>query len=303
MKICGTDVEVYGRVLRVARLVAEKHQFVADPEPVIAGLRQSGRRVDLFTFIQQLPEAPPKYTYSMEWDNLAVISISTFEQWWNEQIGFKARNKAKQAEKKGVTLREVPFDENLVRGIWEIYNECPIRQGKPFGHYGKSLDTVRVEAGTFLDVSFFIGAFLDEKMVGFVKLTTDQSMVQAGLMHIVAMVQHRDKAVTNALVANAVRACAEREIGHLVYSNFAYGKKQQDSLSDFKERNGFKRINLPRYYVPLNSFGAFAFRAGLHHRLADRVPEAVAVKFRELRNSWYSRNRKLQSSTQFLQEQ
>jgi hypothetical protein len=303
MKICGTDVEVYGRVLRVARLVAEKHQFVADPEPVIAGLRRAGRRVDLFTFIQQLPEAPPKYRYPMEWDNLAVISISTFEQWWNEQIGFKARNKAKQAEKKGVTLREVPFDENLVRGIWEIYNECPIRQGKPFAHYGKSLDTVRAEAGTFLDVSFFIGAFLDEKMVGFVKLTTDQSMVQAGLMHIVAMVQHRDKAVTNALVANAVRACAERQIAHLVYSNFAYGKKQEDSLSDFKERNGFKRINLPRYYVPLSSFGSFAFRAGLHHRLADHVPEAVAVKFRELRNSWYSRNRKLQSATQFVQEQ
>ena len=28
-------------------------------------------------------------------------------------------------------------------------------------------------------------------------------------------------------------------ISHLVYSNFAYGKKERSSLSDFKERNGF----------------------------------------------------------------
>jgi len=70
---------------------------------------------------------PPKYAYPMEWDNLAVPPVSTFEQWWMHQIGFKARNKAKQAERKGIVLREVPFDDALVRGIWEICNECPVR--------------------------------------------------------------------------------------------------------------------------------------------------------------------------------
>ena len=77
----------------------------------------------------------------MEWDNFAVLHVTTFDEWWSHQIGFKARNKAKQAEKRGVVLREVLFNDELARGIWEIYNETPIRQGKRFPHYGKDLDT------------------------------------------------------------------------------------------------------------------------------------------------------------------
>jgi hypothetical protein len=225
----------------------------------------------------------------MEWDNLAVLPISTFERWWTEQIGFKARNKAKQAEKKGVTLREVAFDDALVQGIWEIYNECPVRQGRRFAHYGKNIDTVRKEEATFLDSSTFIGAFLGDKLIGFVKLVHDETRTQAGLMNIVSMIRHRDKAPTNALVAQAVRSCAERKISYLVYSNFAYGRKLRDSVRDFKERNGFQRIDLPRYYVPLTRTGWVAFRLGFHHRLADRLPEPVAAKLRELRNAWCSR--------------
>jgi hypothetical protein len=229
----------------------------------------------------------------MEMDNLAAIPVSTFDQWWNHQIGFKARNKAKQAEKKGVTVREVRFDDVLVKGIWEIYNECPFRQGKPFGHYGKNLETVHKEEATYLDSSIFLGAFLGEEMIGFVKMVHDETRTQAGLMNIVSMIKHRDKAPTNALVAQAVRACAERKISYLVYSNFAYGKKEKDSLSDFKERNGFQKMDLPRYYVPLTAVGRLALGLGLHKRLSDRLPESVAAKLREYRNAWY--NRKLQS--------
>lgn len=117
-------------------------------------------------------------------------------------------------------------------------------------------------------------------------------------MHIVAMIRHRDKAPTNALLAQAVRSCAERGIPYLVYLNFSYGKKQRDSLSDFKERNGFQRIDLPRYYVPLTCTGRIALRLGLHHRFVDYLPESVAAKLRGLRKSWY--NRKLQSATKVL---
>jgi len=81
-----------------------------------------------------------------------------------------------------------------------------------------------------------------------------------------------------------------------VYSSFAYGKKQRDSISDFKERNGFQQIDLPRYYVPLSSIGWTAFRLGLHRRLVDHFPEPIVAKVRELRNAWY--NRKLQASAE-----
>jgi len=276
-------------MVRIARLEADKYQFVDDPRPLIDALRRYGGRVDLFTFLQRLPASSPKYDYPMEWDNLAVLPVSTFEHWWNDQLGFKARNKAKQAGKKGVVLREVSFDQELVRGIWEVYNECPVRQGRRFTHFGKDLQTVYREEATFLDSSIFIGAYYDKKLIGFIKLVMDETRTQAGLMNIVSMIQHRDKAPTNALVAQAVRSCAERGISHLVYSNFAYGDKTRSSISDFKERNGFTKVDLPRYYVSLTPLGALAFRLRLHHRLTDLLPTSVTAKVRELRSAWYDR--------------
>ncbi|MGA7907598.1 MAG: hypothetical protein WCA16_09360, partial [Candidatus Sulfotelmatobacter sp.] len=209
---------------------------------------------------------------------------------------FKARNKAKQAEKKGIMVREVPFDDTLVKGIWEVYNESPIRQGEPNSHYGKSLEAVHKMEATFLDRSVFIGAFLEDSLIGFIKMVHDETRTQAGLMNIVSMIKHRDKAPTNALVAQAVRSCADRKIPYLVYASFAYGKKRKSSLSDFKERNGFQQIDVPRYYVPLTGTGRLAFSLGLHRKLADHLPESVASRLRDLRSAWY--NRKFQSVTE-----
>jgi hypothetical protein len=296
MKIENIEIKTTGRFLRIARLDADKYQFLDDPKPILDALKKSRKRVDLFTFVQKLPDTTPKFTYPMEWDNFAAIHISTFNDWWTKQIGFKARNKAKQAEKKGVVIREVPFSEELVRGIWEIYNECPVRQGRKFPHYGKSLETVYREEATYLDSSIFIGAFWENKLIGFIKLVSNQTRTQAGLMNIVSLIQHRDKAPTNALVAQAVRACADRGITYLAYSGFSYGKKLRDSLSDFKERNGFQRIEVPRYYVPLTPLGRLALRFGLHHRLLDHLPESAAAKLREFRETYY--NRKLQAATE-----
>ena len=289
MKVCGKDVKIQGRLIRIAYPELDKYELLDDPEAMLEGLRRCGIRIDLFTFMQIMPEASPKYSYPMEWDNLAVLEISSFEHWWNHQIRSFPRNRARQAEKKGVSIREVPFGDALVQGIWEVYNESPIRQGKPNVHFGKDIQTVRREAATFLDRSIFIGAFLGETLIGFVKLVTDLNRTHANLMNVVSMVKHRDKAPTNALIAAAVRSCAERGIRYLVYQNFVYGKKRPDSLTNFKEVNGFQRVNLPRYYVPLTPIGWAALRLGLHHKLADRLPESLAARLRELRTSWYHR--------------
>jgi hypothetical protein len=281
------ELRAAGRLCRIAHLDADDYKFLGDPERVISELRKSKLAIDLFTFLQELPDTSPKYPYPYEMDNLAVLPVSTFDHWWTKQIGFKARNKAKQAEKKGVVVREVPFDETLVNGIWQIYNECPVRQGRLFPHYGKSLETVREMSGTFLDSSVFIGAFDRDRLIGFIKLTIDDSHTQAGIMHIMSLLDQKEKAPTNALVAQAVRSCADRGIRHLVYSKFAYGNKLRSSLSDFKERNGFQRVDLPRYYVPLTRWGSLAFKMGLHRPLLDLVPESVGAKLRDMRTAWY----------------
>ncbi len=290
MKVCDREIRFEGRLVRIARIEGDKYKFLDDPAAIVEGLKRSGTRADLFTFIQRAPEREPKFSYPYEMDNFAALPLTTFDHWWNETLGFKGRNKAKQAQKKGVTVREVPFDSTLVRGISAIYNEVPFRQGRKFPHYQKPLERVHQEAATFLDSSVFIGAYFEDQLIGFIKLTIDETNTQAGLMHIVSMIKHRDKAPTNALVMQAVKSCTERHVPYLVYSNFAYGKKQNDSLSDFKERNGFQRMDVPRYYVPLTAVGAAAFRLGLHHRLADHLPEPVLGRIRSWRNAWNNRS-------------
>jgi hypothetical protein len=289
MQICGKEALIEGKVIRVARLDAEGYDFIAEPHELLQTLRACGRRIDLFTFIQKLSDGEPKYQFPMEWDNFAAFQVSTYDNWLKHQIDFRARNKVRKAAKSGVVVREIPFDDKLVEGVSAIYNESPVRQGKPFWHYGKDLDAVRRMNGTFLERSIFIGAFFEDTLIGFVKLVTSEDKSQAGLMQILSKIRHRDRAPTNALIAQAVQSCAERGIAHLWYANFSYGKKQEDSLADFKRYNGFQKVEVPRYYIPLTVAGRVALRLGLHHRTIDWIPEPVVAGYREIRKRWYTR--------------
>ena len=56
---------------------------------------------------------------------MAALPITTFDDWMAHQIGPKVRNMVRKATKNGVVVREVPFDDALIRGIQEIYNESP----------------------------------------------------------------------------------------------------------------------------------------------------------------------------------
>jgi hypothetical protein len=289
LEIFGKEIRYRGSLIRIAFLDGEGYQFLDDPESALEILRQSGVRADLFTFIQKLSDAAPKYRYPLEWDNMAALPIGTFDDWMKNQIDFKVRNKVRKAAKIGVDVREMPLDEALLRGISKIYNESPIRQGRRFWHYGKDLESLRRMKSTFLDRSIFIGASFEGNLIGFVKLVANEDRSQAGLMHIVSMMKHRDKAPTNALIAQAVKSCAERAIPYLWYANFTYGKRQTDSLAEFKQRNGFQRVDVPRYYVPLSATGRIALRLGLHHDLVELIPEPIIVKYRSIRSRWYAK--------------
>jgi hypothetical protein len=255
---------------------------------MVTALKGCGTRIDIFTFMQRLTEPEPKYSYPMEWEKLAVLPVSTYDHWFSKQIRFAPRGRVRQAEKKGVTVREVPFDEALVKGIWEIYNESPVRQSRRFPHYGKDLQTVHKAEATHLDSSIFIGAYFEGRLIGFAKLVYDETGTQANLMNILSLIQYRDKCATNALVAQAVRSCAARAIPFLVYQKFLYGNEKSSSLSNFKEVNGFGGVDVPRYHVPLTCLGSLVVRLGLHKRLVDLCPEPILTRLRDIRRAWYS---------------
>jgi len=280
---------IEGRLIRIARIDAEGYQFLDNPGTALEAIKCLEERVDVLTFIQSISDRSAKYPYPMEWDNAAVLPVSTLDNWMTKQIDFKARNKARKAAKSGIDVREVVLDDELTRGISEIYNESRTRQGKPFWHYGKGLDEVRRMNATFIDQSIFIGAYFQSNLIGFVKLVVSDDGTQAGLMQIISMIHHRDKAPTNALIARAVRSCAERAIPYLWYANFSYGRKQDDGLADFKRHNGFQKVDIPRYYVPLTAAGRIALRLGLHRKSAQWVPEPVAAVYRTVRRKWYER--------------
>ena len=92
---------------------------------------------------------------------------------------------------------------------------------------------------------------------------------------------HADKRPANAILARVVRLCADESIPHLVYGQLNYGNKREGSLREFKLRNGFSEILVPRYYVPLTLRGRLALRLGMHKGpLGVLPPWAVKLALR-----------------------
>jgi hypothetical protein len=289
MQIEEKKLLIEGRLVRVGRLDAEGYDYLDDPVKAVESLRLCGKRIDLFTFTEKLENTEQRYRFPVEIDNTAVLEISTFDEWMSTKIDFKTRNKVRKAAKIGVVVKEVELDDRMLLGISRIYNETPVRQGRKFPHYKKDIESLRQMKLTFAERSIFIGAFLEDELIGFIKMVHTEDKKQAGLMHILSMVRHRDKAPTNALVAQAVRSCAERCIPRLFYAKFSYGRKLQDSLADFKRHNGFRKVDVPRYYVPLTRWGRIAYQLGLHQNIAEIMPEAITSKYRKMRADWYAK--------------
>jgi hypothetical protein len=289
MHICGNLCHIDGSAVRVLRIDAEGYDFVDDPLDALRDIRANGIRADLFTFVAHPGHPAPKYAFHQETDNFACLPITSLDEWMAHRLDFRARNKIRKAAKAGVTVREVPFDDTLVDGIWRIYNESPVRQGKPFRHYRKTIEEVRSMNATFPGRTIFIGAFLDGAMIGFAKMVTDRDRTLAGLMQFLSMISHRDKAPANALLAQCVQSCVEHGIGMLHYARLSYGKKQPDGLAKFKSANGFEQIEVPRYFVPLTAWGSIALRLQLHREWKDRIPPSITERLRRLRGAWYQR--------------
>lgn len=284
--IDGWAVMVTGKRLKLATIYDEDWldgEPVRHPEVFVRELTQGPLRADLFSFARKLPETKQRYAYPFEWDNVAAIPITSYADWWEKRVSHDLRKDVKRAEKRGVVVRCSAFDDVFVRGIKEIYDEAPVRQGRPFWHYGKPLDQVQQENATYLDRSEFIGAYLGDELIGFIKLIYVDGMGR--LLQILSKAQHYDKRPMNALIAKAVEVSAQKGCSYLTYGNYTYGNKRKDSLIDFKRRNGFEKIVFPRYFVPLTLKGRLALKARLHRGWQGLLPPPV-IYFLLAARSW-----------------
>lgn len=279
-RIQGQVVSVSGKLLRFASLRDEYYEFLPEPRALQRDLEATaGVRADLFTFVQEVPDNQPRYDYYQEWDHVALLPVSTYEHWWKKQINDKTRNMIRKCQKGGVEFRQVPFDDALVRGIHRIYNESPVRQGRPFRHFGKDVPAIGAEHATFLDRSTFVGAYLGGELIGFIKLVQGRGV--ANLMNIISLTAHRDKSPTNGLIAQAVELCAQRSIPRLVYGSWS-----RRSMGDFKKHHAFESVAVPRYYLPTSTWGRLALKLGLHRPFEERIPERWADRLVALRAGW-----------------
>jgi hypothetical protein len=285
----GRTVITTGKWLKIGSIQDEdlvEGEPVSDPEQFVACLKQSSLGADIFTFIQKLPDTAPKYKYRVEWDNFAVIPITSYADWFEKQADSGSRRAVRKAAKAGLMVKVAEFDDALVRGIVAINNETPFRQGRKFWHFQKSFEDVKRENSTYAERNDFIGAYYNDELIGYIRLTYADKV--ANIVQILSITQHYDKRPANALIAKAVELCEQKGMQYLLYYNYVYNDPKS-SLTEFKRRNGFQKALLPRYYIPLTPKGWVALNLGLHHRLSHYVPKSLIGHLLKLRNQWNAR--------------
>ena len=258
---------------------------IIDPEIFVSWMKEIPP-ADIFSFARPLPACEPCYPFHFDWDNVAAARTADFADWW-DSLPQESRKNVRRSQRRGVEVSSVAFCDHFVRGISRIYNETPIRQGRKFWHYGKSFEQVKAANETYLDRTEFIGAFFERELIGFIKFVVVNNV--ARIMQILSLEAHADKRPTNALLAKAVEICCQRGISHLVYGKHVYGKKENSPVTQFKRRNGFERLDFPRYYVPLTRRGSFAIRYRLYRGITELVPETIMTRFLTARAAIYRR--------------
>lgn len=291
----GCTVVVRGGHLKTASILDEgvaEGDLVKDPEAFVASLKQSGLRADVFTFFQRPPDVTPRFKHHFDWDNYAVVDTSNFDAWW-EKLPQEARKNTRRSAKRGVVVKSVPYDDALAQGIHKLCNESPVRQGKPFWHYGKDFETVKREHGTYLDRSEFVAAYFENELIGFIKMVyVDQLAV---ILHILAFNAHYDKRPLNALITKAVEICSQKGVKYFVYGNYVYGNKKDSSLVEFKRRNGFEQLDFPRYYVPLTLKGKIYVSLRLYRGVVGLLPGPVLNFLLKIREQLYANKPKAEA--------
>jgi hypothetical protein len=292
VRIDGRTVIASGKWLTIAVIKDEElveGELIADPVSFVRQLKKAALKADLFTFAQKLPDTSPKFNYYVEWDNLAVIPITTFSDWWEKRVEPSVRRAVRKAGKSGVVVNVSELDDTFVQGIVSINNETPIRQGRRFWHFQKSCEAVRSENSTYADRNVFLGAYCQDELIGFIRMTYADKV--ANIVQLLSMMKHYDKRPANALIAKAVEICEQRGISHVVYYNYTYNDPNS-SLTEFKRRNGFEKVLVPRYYIPLTRKGEVALRLGLHRGLAPLLPKPLLSQVLKIRGLWYARRLK-----------
>lgn len=282
-----------GKRLRIARIRGEemRAKAIEAPELYLESIKENRQilKADIFTFAQKLPATEPRYSYRMEGESIAAITLITFKQWW-ERLPQESRKNVRRSQKRGVILSIRSLTSDVVEGIRGVNDDSPMRQGVKNAYYGLTSEETVKRYGEFEGRCDFICAYSGEEMIGFLHLVYREDV--AAILNLTVKPSQLDKRPANALVAKAVEICESRGISYITYGNYNYGNKRDSSLREFKIRNGFEEILVPRYYVPLTVWGKLCIGMNLHRGLIGILPPSVISVGLRARIMWYKKFRK-----------
>jgi hypothetical protein len=293
IRVRERTVITIGKWLKVASVHDEffvEGEIVPEPARFIPQVKHWNLKPDLFTFAQKINDLTPRFPFYLEWEDFAVIPITTYEDWLKNGIRKGGRVNLHRATREGVVVRAVAYDDHFVQGIKDLYDETPLRQGKPFWHHGKSFEDIKKIHGTYSERAEYIGAYFEDELIGFLKMVYVDNIAKT--MNVIGKEKYFRKRPTNALIAKAVEICAEKGIAYLNYGQYRFPGRKDSSLSDFKRRNGFQEFKCPRYYVPLTAKGKLALALGLHRDWKTVIPWTVTKPLLQLRSMYYEVRRR-----------
>jgi len=288
VEINGDLVITTGRRLKIAKIRGEemRETEIENPELYISSLTNDKDRIlkaDIFSFTQKLPATQPRYPYPMEWESVAAIPLVSFKAWW-KGLPQETRKNVRRSQKRGVVIIVRELDAFVVEGIRGVNNDSPIRQGAKNAYYGLSSEDTWRRYGEFNGRCDFICAYAGEELIGFLHLVYRGGV--AAILNLTVKSSHFDKRPANALVARAVELCEARGISHMSYGLYNYGNKRDSSLREFKSRNGFQEILMPRYFVPITRWGRICMKMNLHRGLIGILPPSVISAGLRARSLW-----------------
>jgi hypothetical protein len=280
-----------GKWLKIAKIRGDemREREIEDPEHYLGALTKDEARIlgaDVFSFTQKLPDVQVKYSYPMEWESVAAISLESFKQWW-ESLPQESRKNVRRSQKRGVNIVVKSMGPDLIEGIRAVNDDAPVRQGARNAYYGLTYEDTQKRYGEFNDRCDFICAYSGEEMIGFLHLIFREDV--AAILNLTVKPSQLDKRPANALMAKAVEICEDRKLSYLSYGLYNYGNKRDSSLREFKIRNGFKEILVPRYFVPLTLWGRLCVKAKLHRGLIGNLPPVVVSAGVRAKALWYKK--------------
>jgi hypothetical protein len=291
MQINGDILIPTGKRVRIVKIRGEemREKEVDNPEVYITALKNDRDRIlkaDIFTFTEKLPVTEPKYSYPVERESVAAIRLKTFKEWW-EGLPQETRKNVRRSQKRGVVIAVKELDAGVIDGIRSVNNDSLLRQGAKNAYYGLTAEDTRKRYGEFTGRCDFICAYSDETMIGFLHLVYRGNV--AAILNLTVKSSQFDKRPANALIARAVEICQERGISHLSYGLYNYGNKRDSSLREFKIRNGFREILIPRYFVPLTPWGRLCMKLNLHRGLIGILPPSIISAAIRARALWFNK--------------